>query len=277
METISFIILTWNSEKYLPRCLESVTGKCKEEGIDYEIIIIDNGSSDATCSILDAYKLDLPDQVHLIYLDSNRGTTYTRNLGLKKAKGQYIFILDSDTEFDQGSLKEVLRILALNEQIGIIAPRLLLPDGSIQNSVKRFPTFWHKIMKIPKILFGTRIADADFYKTFPFEEEVFVDSAISACWFLRRELLEDVGLLDESIFYSPEDLDYCFRVREKGKGILYSPYFTILHHTQQISHKRPFSKVSLSHFAGLLYYYRKHGGWISSPALKNVFDMRVDE
>jgi GT2 family glycosyltransferase len=109
---------------------------------------------------------------------------------------------------------------------------------------------------------GIHINQSDFYEEFPFVAETVVDSAISACWFFRKELCDDIGYLDEKIFYSPEDLDYCLRVYLSGKINVYHPYFEVLHHTQQISHRKPFSMVSFSHFAGLLYYYKKHGGWV---------------
>jgi GT2 family glycosyltransferase len=77
--------------------------------------------------------------------------------------------------------------------------------------------------------------------------------------------MEKVGYLDEKIFYSPEDIDYALRVWLAGYCVLYYPALTVLHHTQQITHKKPLSKTSISHFFGLVYYYRQHGGWITRP------------
>jgi len=262
---ISFIILTWNSEKYLEGCFDSIISKCEGEQIDCEIIVIDNGSQDSTLSILHHYSMKLPDRILTIKLDRNRGTTYSRNLGFKAAKGKYLCVIDSDTELGVGSLREILDCLQKHPEVGIIAPRLILGDGTIQNSVKRFPTFWDKLVKVPAVILSTKVPTADFYQDFPFEGAREVDSAISACWIFKKELLESVGYLDENLFYSPEDLDYCLRVRKAGKQILYYPRMTVVHHTQQISHRKPFSKISLSHLTGLIYYYRKHGGWFSRP------------
>jgi len=241
--------------------------KCGAEQLDYEIIVIDNGSKDTTLSILRDYRAKHPQRLHSIELKYNRGTTYPRNVGFKKAKGKYLCVLDSDTELGAGALREIIDRLEKQREIGIIAPRLVLGNKSIQNSVKRFPTFWDKLIKIPAVIFRKEVPARDFYHDFPFSAERFVDSAISACWFFDKELLETIGGLDEKIFYAPEDLDYCLRVRKAGRKILYYPGLTVLHHTQWISHRSPFSKVSLSHFWGLLYYYRKHGGWFSRPEL----------
>jgi GT2 family glycosyltransferase len=265
MYKISYIILSWNSEKFLNDCFISIIKKCNKENILYEVITIDNGSIDGSTKLVEQFQNEYPDKFVLIHLDKNMGTTYPRNLGLKKARGEFLCILDSDTELGKGSLSEILERLDSEKKIGIIAPRLLLPDGSIQHSVKRFPTFINKLMKTPRILMGIKTKNADFYDDFPFADERKADSAISACWFFRRELLKSVGYLDENIFYAPEDVDYSLRIWKSGFYIIYYPKFEVLHHTQQITHKRPISKTSINHFMGLIYYYRKHGGWFNRP------------
>lgn len=268
---ISFVILSYNSKKYLKDCLDSVIYKCKEEKIPYEVILIDNGSEDESLNIVKDYEERYYPHIKKISFSRNMGTTYPRNLGLLRALGEYICIIDSDTKICSGSIVNILKFLDNNNDIGILAPQLILPDGSIQASVKKFPTFWHKISKLPKAVFNRKISNDDFYRDFPFKYETPVDSAISACWFLRKELLLLVGFFDDKIFYSPEDLDYCLRVRLTGKKIIYYPYLTILHHTQQMSHKKPFSRISMSHFFGLLYYFHKHGGWFSTKAIYSKF------
>lgn len=264
---ISFIILTWNSKRFLQGCFTSIINKCTEEGITFEVIVIDNGSSDGSIDIVEQYRDNYPNRFVLIPLEINRGTTYPRNLGIKQARGQFLCILDSDTELENGVLTEIIRRLDTDSRVGIIAPRLLLPDGAVQHSVKHFPTMLNKLMKIPRIVFGIKTKNADFYEDFPFTSERNVDTAISACWFFNRALLGKVGLLDEKIFYAPEDIDYCLRVWKAGHVVLYYPAFTVLHHTQQITHKKPLSKTSISHFRGLLYYYCKHGGWMRKPEM----------
>jgi cellulose synthase/poly-beta-1,6-N-acetylglucosamine synthase-like glycosyltransferase len=260
---LSFITLSFNSEKFLSKCFDSIISKCEEEEMSFEIIVIDNGSKDGSLNIINDYAGKYKDNFKTILLPKNRGTTFTRNLGLKKARGKYICIIDSDTEILDGSLKDITDILENNEEIGIVAPRLSLPDGNIQNSVKKFPTFWQKITKIPRPVLKIGLPNIDFYENFPFKNTRFVDSAISACWFLSKDLLSIVGLFDENIFYAPEDLDFCLRLQKVNKKIAYFPNVKILHHTQQISHRNPFSKLAISHLLGLLYYFRKHGGWFS--------------
>lgn len=277
VKDLSFVILSWNSERYLAGCFESIIRTCSGEGLSYEVIVIDNGSNDGSSGVVGEYQHRHPETFQLILLERNRGTTYSRNLGLKKARGAKICILDSDTELGEGNLSDLLQRLDSDERVGIIAPRLLLPDGAVQNSVKRFPTMLNKLLKIPRIIFGIKTKNADFYDDFPFADEREADSAISACWFFRRELLETVGLLDEKIFYAPEDVDYSLRVWQAGYSILFYPAYTVLHHTQQITHKKPLSKTSLSHFRGLLYYYWKHGGWLVRPRYTVVNRLKLKD
>jgi len=265
--TLSFIIVTWNSDKYIKNCIRSINHKCTKEHISFEIIIIDNGSTDKTLDIINKSHQSLQYKLTLISLNKNMGTTYTRNAGLQKARGKYICIIDSDTEISgSGSIRSILRLLDNDQRIGLIAPKLILPDGTIQNSVKKFPSFVGKLKKIPKAILGLNLGDSDFYEDFPFTEERVVDTAISACWFFKKELVEAIGYLDENIFYSPEDIDYSIRIYKHGLNILYFPNVEVYHHTQQISHAKPFSKLSISHFFGLIYYFRKHGGWLRPPS-----------
>jgi GT2 family glycosyltransferase len=263
---ISFITLTWNSDAYLRRCLDSIIAQCSSESLRFEIIVVDNGSRDGSAAAVQDYCRRAPDSVTLIALDRNRGTTYPRNLALKRARGAFICVLDSDTEFLSGSIRPLLGLLAADAALGIVAPRLELPDGTIQHSVKQFPTILAKLRKVPWILAGRAAPRADFYPSFPFDCCTLVETAISACWFFRADLPGCVGYLDEGIFYAPEDVEYSARVWAAGKQVLYYPHLSLLHHTQQISHRRPFSRLALSHMKGLIRYHRKHGGWFVRAA-----------
>jgi len=259
---LSFVILTWNSEKYIGNCLESIIAFCSNLTIKYEIYVVDNGSSDDTRSILSRFE-NKYNVIKCILFDKNMGTTFSRNSALKLVKSKYICVLDSDTEFLHGDIIKLLGLFEGDPFIGLIAPKLVLSDGEIQNSIKKFPTFLEKLLKTRRIFKLSKYNVSDFYTEFPYTKPTVVDTAISACWFLPARLLQEIGYLDEKIFYSPEDIDYCLRIWQSGKKILYYPDFTILHKTQQISHKKPFSKISISHFRGLLYYFNKSGYWLS--------------
>jgi hypothetical protein len=264
---VSFVVLSWNSASCIGACLDSIIAACSAEGLGYEIVVVDNGSADDSVSILRDYRRRLPSHIRRFLLMRNLGTTYPRNLALRRVTGDVVCVIDSDAELVNGRLSDVIRFLWERREVGILAPRLVMPDGRVQHSVKKFPTLWHKLLKLRKVFLSRGDRDPDFYPGFPFEELTAVESAIGACWFFRREILESVGYLDERIFYAPEDLDFCLRVWQSGHVILYTPSFTVLHRTQQITHRHPFSRISMSHLAGLLYYFSKHGGWFTRRAV----------
>jgi hypothetical protein len=258
---VSIITLTWNSEKYIKKCLTSYANSFSTQGICAEFIVIDNGSADSTTKIIEKDVAHLlPDccTLNFIKLGKNMGTTMPRNIGISKSHAPVIIICDSDTEYTQGNWTEIFELVKHNKAVGIVAPCLCYHDGLIQPSVKKFPVITDKLRKLSKIFFGINLVDRDFYSTFPWQEPTFAECAISACWILSLNTITKVGLLDENIFYSPEDLDYCSRIWKNGKKILYYPHLKLIHHTQQISHKKPFSIQSLSHLKGLLYYFLKH-------------------
>lgn len=264
---ISFVILTWNSQNDIIECLDSIDKTCGREEIEYKVFVVDNGSSDKTVEVLENYAARKPQQIHIDRLPENKGTTLPRNIALRKVDTPFVAVMDSDTVFLKGRLSQMFAYFDQHQDIGLIAPQLVLLDGTVQNSVKKFPTLPDKVLKLRGILRLGSPLNVDFYENFPFQEPREADTAISAAWFFRRELLQKIGYLDENIFYAPEDVDYSLRVWEAGLKIVYYPYLQILHKTQQISHKKPFSKISISHFLGLLYYYRKHNYWFSRNRL----------
>jgi len=233
----------------------------EKEGISGEFFIIDNGSRDRTKDIVTddiIPALGSKYKINLISLDKNYGTTISRNKGLRSATGENIIICDSDTEYNLGSLSGALGYLKAHADVGIVAPVLYWGNGVPQQSARRFPTLFAKLLKVFNILFKLPLNDLDFYPCYPFSEATPVETAASACWIFRKELLNHIGYLDENIFYSPEDLDFCYRVWKADLKVVSYPYIKIYHHAQWISRKKPFSKHALSHFLGILYYFGKH-------------------
>jgi len=266
---LSAVILTWNSEKYIEKCLLSLISDLNGSRIPCEIFVVDNGSQDKTLEILENFKLK-HDNLYIIKLEKNYGTTIPRNIAIRQSKGKYILILDSDTEIRKGTIKELVETLESNDKIGLVAPRLFYPDGQVQYSCKKFPTILLKILKAIPIhilkaigekleLYDQKIYSKDF------KDLVEVDHCISACWLLRKKALEDVGLLDEKIFYAPEDVDLCLRLWLKGYKVVYNPKAEVIHYTQRVSHKN--LKFLITHAKGLLYYFLKHKYFFSTKKL----------
>lgn len=178
---ISFIILTWNSQKYIESCLMSYICSLDSEDISAEFMIVDNSSQDKTVSIVEKIFESLPKNKSgkIFKLNKNLGTNKSRNIGLKHATGEFIVVCDSDTEYLDGKWRKVINFLQENPKIGITAPQLVLDNGVVQNSVKKFPSILDKLFKLRRLLkFPEYIGD--YYKDLSCNETMNVDTAISA-------------------------------------------------------------------------------------------------
>jgi len=259
---LSFIILTWNSERFIEPCLSSIAACLQDAGLNYEVFVVDNGSSDRTSAMLRTYAEQHPGVIKPIYLAENRGTTVSRNLALRKAAGRYLCVIDSDVELSPGLFQPLIEVLGEQPGIGMVVPRITYPSGRWQKSYDRFPTFADKVKRLlwlRKIERQEGLAEQNQVQVRP------VDYAISAFWLCKREVLENVGFLDEKIFYAPEDVDYCLRLWQAGYTIQYVPTVSVIHHTQEISRGCKFNRAKLSHIAGLLYLFYKHGYFFKRP------------
>lgn len=258
MKIISFVILTWNSEKYIIQCLDSI----KESVANWNVVvyIIDNGSQDKTTNKIELWKNNNSDiTVDLVKLKANKGTTVSRNIGLKKAarRGGYICVLDSDTQINAASMLHMATALETHLDFGIVGPRLIGHNGELQNSGRNVPTLTMKLMKVLPFAHFTKKGEAmeviEKKDTF-----TSVGYLMSACWMMRSDLIDKIGLLDENIFYAPEDAEYCMRSWKYGYKVIYDKDVWITHAWQRLSRKKLFSKHNYEHIKGLIYLFIKY-------------------
>jgi len=262
---ISAVILTWNSEDHIGNCLDSLLSTRLNNKNEIQILVVDGNSQDSTRNILDRYE-SKNRNVSSIRLEENKGTTVSRNLGIKGSEGEYILFLDSDTVVNSGAIEGLREDLEENPSIGLMAPKLLYPDGRVQRSCKKFPTVPIKVSKfVPLNVFRDWAERSELYDNWVYEGDgtgvIDVDHCISAAWLVRREALNEVGKLDEHIFYAPEDVDMCLRMWLGGWRVSYNPEVSIIHDTQRISYSN--ISFTLEHAKGLIYYFKKHGYWFS--------------
>lgn len=260
---LSYVIITYNDAGRLPKAVSSAALAAAGSGWAYEILVVDNGSQDGTSEVLNTFQSVLGEKLRVFKLARNTGTTVSRNLALRAVRGDLICVLDSDAEILDHDLRPVAKLIHDLPEVGVVAPRILLPSGGIYDSAKLLPTLGDKLLKLPGVLLRRPTINHDWYSDFPFDRLTCVQTAISCCWFFSRALLERVGPLDERIFYAPEDVDFCLRSWQAGRAVVYYPHLRILHHTRQTSHSHPFSRTAFSHLRGLFYYLRKHGYWFS--------------
>jgi len=250
---ISAVILSYNSIAYIEKCITSLV-ESVQEFESHEIFIVDNGSTDGSVAQISSLEERFPGVVG-IYFEKNTGTTFSRNTALRKATGDLILIIDSDAYVNGEAIDYLSRYLSEHPECGIAAPMLTYPDGRYQKSVDYFPTL---VSKFRRFFFLRSIESKESNQN---RVATDVDTIISAFWLFRKDVLDKVGFLDEKIFYSPEDIDYCIRVWKSGYTVRYFPEVSVVHDAQEISRSKGFSinLFTLSHIKGLLYLFCKHG------------------
>ncbi len=245
---LSIIIITWNSLDLLQDCLFSLN--VTKQSRDVEILLVDNGSADKTVPFV---RQHYP-KVKIIELKKNRGVAYARNRGIEQSSGNYLLLLDNDTLVNEEAIDGMIHFMDNHSDVGICGCRLVDKNNRIQESYKCYPGI---NVKIANLL--TRQGKHSSFVNEPANSEVFEpDYLIGACQMIRRELINDIGLLDESIFYGPEDADFCLRARNAGWRVCYLPRYSIVHHWQRTTNKNLFSSLAYKHIFGLFYFYWKH-------------------
>lgn len=257
---LSIIILTWNSEQHIEDCIFSLIRNIDAAFFPYEIFIVDNGSKDATKTKLDSYSKQFPGIIKNIFLKTNHGTTFARNLALKQAMGDYIAIIDSDVMVTPDFLPPLVSFLDENQGVGMVVPQLVYADGSYQKSTDDFPTFFTKF----KRYFFLKEMEKNFGKERKKTPQA-VDYAISAFWLMKKGMIKKIGLLDEKMFYAPEDVDYCLRMWKQGYKIFQIPDTIAIHDAREVSRNFKINKAVIEHFKGLLYLFRKHRYFFRKP------------
>ncbi len=250
---LSAIIVCTNEKKFLEAALSSLSKSLG--GFDSEIIVVDNNSSDGSREFI---KEKFPDVV-LIHNRENRGAAYARNRGIEKARGRYFLFLDCDTESVKVVPTLLLSYLEEHPEIGVLAPRLVYPDRSLQYSCRPFPnlaTFFLRVLDGDLKLLWRR---ENFVTDWDHSSLREVDWTMSAAWLMPRTTIEKVGLFDEGYFYNYEDVDFCWRVKKAGLKVVYYPEAEVVHHYQRLSAKGGFrNPLKWSHLkSALRFFYKK--------------------
>ena len=253
------VVLTWNSVSEIEICLRSMAACFKEYQPGGVIHVVDNGSTDGTVAMVEALAEEIAGvEIRCHPLGENTGTTFSRNVALKQVTAPFLLVADSDTEFPPGSITALVKTLKSHSLAGLVAPQLFFPDGEEQENCRRFPTIWTKVLRTLVARFGVGERLREKNESYAPQPSLEVDCAISACWMLRKAAVDQIGLLDEEIFYSPEDTDYCVRLRLGGWKLVWDRRIKVTHHTKRLSHKGFFNSHARSHTLGLRYFWRKH-------------------
>lgn len=251
MPDVSIIIVNWNTKEFLVSCIKGVLEK--EQRISKEIIVIDNGSRDGSASEV---KRVFP-SVHLIENERNLGFAKAANQGLQKASGRYVLLLNPDTQVKEEAIDRLVSFMDTHIDTGVDGVQLLNSDGSRQNSIANFPSLATELL-------NKSLLKWLFPQTFPgkkrhYPEPIEVDSVIGACMMVRRDVINQVGLLDEDYFLFLEETDWCYRIKKAGWKIYHVPQAEV-YHFQGKSAESEKKKAKIEHYRSRYHFFKKNRG-----------------
>lgn len=254
MLTLSIIILNYRDVDTTIACLSSLSELVLSSN-EYEVIVVDNGSEDGSGMAIKEKFHSWGKKFKIIELAENLGVAGGRNIGLKNvSQSRYTMFLDNDTIVSKKAMEDLIFFMDGHPDVGIAGPCLRSFDGMIQRSFKNFPGIREKFMNV---IFKRDVKNVEIDR-----DIIFPCYVIGACQIFRSELIDKIGVLDEKIFFGPEDADFCIRIRKSGLKVAYIPNIDIIHHWQRTSRKNPFSATSRRHLFGLFYFYNKWNRWL---------------
>ncbi|MFA6524678.1 MAG: glycosyltransferase family 2 protein [Patescibacteria group bacterium] len=254
---LSIVIVTWNSEKDISDCLTSIE-KAKQN-LNIEVFVVDNNSKDNTTKVItDSYT-----DINLIRNTANKGFAKANNQAIKISRGGYVLLLNPDTKVNENTLIDSIAYMRNYEKAGILGCAIHNPDGTMQYSVRKFPSLLSQILvlcKLHNFFPNLKPIKKYFALDFDYTKEQKVDQVMGAYMFLRRSCIEQIGMLDEHFWIWFEDVDYCRRAKSAGWEVIYSPTFSIIHNQSQSFARLCAVKEQKLFNKSLLYYMKKHHG-----------------
>lgn len=264
---ISIVIVSRNTRELLRVCLRSVHEE--HDGYAVETIVVDSDSRDGSAAMM---RETFP---AVIVLEPGENTGFARgnNLGIRRARGAAILLLNPDTELTAGTLAQLYRSLHADPTVGVVGPLLRYPDGAVQPSRRRSPTLATALVESTLVQewWPDHPTLARYYcADLPDDAAQDVDWLVGACLLVRRSVFAAVGLLDERLFLYAEEPEWCWRVRRAGWRVRYVPEAEVRHHEgtstgQNITARQRAFAVSKTHLMGEL--YGPVAGWVTRGAL----------
>lgn len=254
---LSIIIVSYNVREYLIRCLESILKSKDYEDVVSEIFVVDNYSKDNSFEMV---KNKFP-EVSLFSNQKNLGFTKACNQGIKKAKGDYILLLNPDTVFPEKGFEKACVFMEKNENVGILGCKMIDKEGKLLYSARTFPSLSTSISSSHSILNrlfpGNPLSKRYLLKDLDHFRPAEVDWVSGSCLLAKKEMLDKIGLLDENYFMYVEDVDLCYRAKKKGWKVFYFPFITFVHYLGKSTSQNRL-KMQLEHHRSMYYFYRKH-------------------
>ena len=250
---VSIVIISWNQLANLRRCLSAIFEHVDRLGI--EVLVIDNASTDGTG---DMVRSMFP-EVCLRSNAANLGVARARNQGMLHSCGEYVLLLDDDTECTNDFVHAAIDYMERRPEIGIMGPRLYSPNGETQPSARPFPSVRGILGRGLSLITPDAFRSNYLFRFTSCSSPVEVSWVLGACQFIRKEAINDLGPLDGRYFFGYEDVDYCRRAFQANWRVVYHPGISILHHYQRSSAKGLLSRAKYQHLRSIVLYYEKFG------------------
>jgi hypothetical protein len=243
----------------LKSCIESIHQSI--DAVTYEITCVDDGSDDGSA---DMVRESFP-EVRLVENKENLGYTKSNNIGIKLARGRYVILLNADTRIQSRAFDKMVAFMDQTPEAGACSPKLLNPDGSIQYCVRSFPSVFTVLCQslgVHKVLPNNPITNQYYMKHLDHDRIIEAESIGTTCYMVRYQVLEEIGLLDETFFMYCVDLDLNKRIGLAGHKIFYLPQAKVIHYGgQSVNQNVRWHLVDAHHGYRVLfdrYYAPKH-------------------
>lgn len=256
MIDVSVSIANFNQGALLERCLRSIFEN--SEGTSLEVFVVDNASKDGS---VDMVREKFPNIV-LIVNEQNKGYAFANNQAIERSEGRYVLVLNNDTIVLPSALPKMVEFMDEHPSVGLLGPRVLNPDGTLQRSCSNLPNFWRltcRAFYIDKLFPGNRVTGNLFMSYWEYDSIREVGMVSGCCMLVRRDTIGQVGLMDERFFFYAEETDWCYRIRKKGWQIYFIPGAEIIHYGGR-STGDVTGEMHTQYFRSRLQYYEKHYG-----------------
>ncbi|HOS93983.1 MAG TPA: glycosyltransferase family 2 protein [Armatimonadota bacterium] len=256
----------WNTAELLCRCLETVLAS--PPGQEAEVVVVDNASiDDSVARVRERFP-----QVRVIQNPANVGFARANNQGAHECSGDVLLLLNTDTEVREGALEALTDFITSHDDVGIVGPRLVSPDGSVQSSCRTEPGLLNALLEalaLTRLAPRSRLFGRPEMTWFDHHSALDVDYVSGACLAIRRELWNQLGGFDEGFFFYGEDADLCRRARQAGFRVAYFPEAEVLH-LGGASAARVGPRKAIEGYRAALRFARKHHGRAYAVAMEAV-------
>jgi GT2 family glycosyltransferase len=269
MLDVSILVVNWNGRDLLSRCLQCVEATIKN--VNYETIVVDNASTDGSQEMVEK---QFP-KVKLIQNTGNVGFATANNQAMEVAQGRYVLLLNSDAFVKDGTIDTMVAFMDKHPEAGMSACKLLYEDGTVQPSCFLFPTLeteFYIAVGLEKLFPNSPTFGKYMMRGWDHNDMREVDVILGAFMLVRREAIEQVGMMDPSYFMYSEEVDWCYRFKASGWKIYATPETEAVHiwggTSQQVR-----AEMLVHLYRSRVLFFRKHYGKLSVSLLKLILGL----